>query len=170
MYQNSAWNSHWDKSVKVVLSFSSFFFFFGKATPFYSPNWTLIEYHIFQVPIIGWEVEGEGRSPKFSCFSPPNIEMDQNLATGKNQRKRTHYSMWLSFSSPRIRHNPQKLAPKKANNGKHCDCHVWGTWVIWGLSLNSWVQKTNTITSTSHNSAESSMHYKMVHLELHPGC
>lgn len=87
---------------------------------------------------------------------------------GRNQRRRTHYSMGLSFPSTRIRHNPLTLASSKANNGKQCVCHVWGTWVIWGLSGSSWVWKTNTMTSTTHNSAESNRQNKMAHLELKP--
>lgn len=146
----------------------SFFFlyFLHKLSPF-SPQtehqWNSMSFMF--LPLVG----EKKRSLKASCSSPPNREMTKN-PTGQRNQRRTQYSLWLQFPSTRIRRNLLKLAPLKASNRSHFDYHVCGTWVIWGLPVNSWVQKTNMVTSTSHYSAESKVQYKMVHLELHPGC
>lgn len=160
MYQNSTCISHWDQSIDVVLSFS-FTFFISYLLSL--PKWNSMSFMF--LPLVG----EKKRSLKASCSSPPNREMTKN-PTGQRNQRRTQYSLWLQFPSTRIRRNLLKLAPLKASNRSHFDYHVCGTWVIWGLPVNSWVQKTNMVTSTSHYSAESKVQYKMVHLELHPGC
>lgn len=160
MYQNSAWISHWDKSLKTVLSVS---LFFVRHLPF-PQNKTSTEEHEFQVRTRGWRKEKESCRPLLftSCW-----RNGSKSRWGKKSEEDAVQPCCL-FSSTRIRHNPQKLAPLDAGNGTRSQRHVWETWVVWGFQLIHGARKY-TAASTSHQSAGSGMRYEVVLLEVSPG-